>query len=296
MLALFATLFLLPPTHELATPGPAKVPLPGTDFIHLRWKSLRDSGYWAPPTIKLPFAGTYWLSAGTKSVVRTYSAEQFNQRIAEEGLTVVGEYRKRYKRLSQPERVVTAEYAKTMITVGPPEPIQPIELNLPIEFVLRYPQLVQLNYRGRPIDGVQVNLNGKALGHTNGAGQLPLPSLNFPARLSATVARAYPDQDTASWEFFTATLTLPPLSQRQAAIDDRELPGNELGGRQKVNHRVGDLVAGAIAAGGRFVAQGDERRRIGFLKRNRTGGHAIYADLRRPGPRHRPRHVNHTRL
>ena len=224
MIAFFATLFLIPGSHELATPGPVSIPLPGPDHIHLRWKSLRSSGYWEPPTLKLPFAGTYWVSAATKSKVRTIPAATFNQLVINDGLTMVQQYRKQYKQLNEPGRIVTSDYAKTMITVGPPEPIAPVELNLPVEFILRYPQLVQLNFRGQPIEGIQISLNGKPIGITNGAGQLPLPVLNFPAKLTATVVRAYPDPGTAPWEFFNASLTLPPLSNRQAALGNGQLP------------------------------------------------------------------------
>jgi hypothetical protein len=222
VIAFFATLFLIPGSHELATPGPVSIPLPGPDHIHLRWKSLRSSGYWEPPTLKLPFAGTYWVSAATKSKVRTIPAATFNQLVINDGLTMVQQYRKQYKQLNEPGRIVTSDYAKTMITVGPPEPIAPVELNLPVEFILRYPQLVQLNFRGQPIEGIQISLNGKPIGITNGAGQLPLPVLNFSAKLTATVVRAYPDPGTAPWEFFNASLTLPPLSQRQAAFGRNE--------------------------------------------------------------------------
>ena len=222
MIAFFATLFLIPGSHELATPGPVSIPLPGPDHIHLRWKSLRSSGYWEPPTLKLPFAGTYWVSAATKSKVRTIPATTFNQLVINDGLTMVQQYRKQYKQQNEPGRIVTSDYAKTMITVGPPEPIAPVELNLPIEFILRYPQLVQLNFRGQPIEGIQISLNGKPIGITNGAGQLPLPVLNFSAKLTATVVRAYPDPGTAPWEFFNASLTLPPLSNRQAAVGRNE--------------------------------------------------------------------------
>lgn len=296
MIAFFATLFLLPGSHELATPGPVSIPLPGPDFIHLRWKSLQSSGYWSPPTLKLPFAGTYWVSAATKSTVRTIPAPAFNQLITQEGIMVVQEYRKQYKQQNLPGRIVTADYAKTMITVGPPQPIQPVELNLPIEFVLRYPQLVQLNFRGQPIEGIQISLNGKPIGRTNGAGQLPLPNLNSASKLTATVVRVYPDQSTAPWEFFNATLTLPPLSQRQAAIDNRQLPGYKLGRGHEVDHRIGNLVARAKPLGGRLGPQRLQGLTAGFLKRNRPRRDAVHADLRRPGPRHRPRHMNHARL
>jgi hypothetical protein len=255
VIAFLAALFLVPGTHEVATPGVVNLPLPGNDYIHLRWKSVRHEGYWKPPTLKLPFAGTYWVSAATKSVVRTIPADTFNKQIRDEGLTTVEDYRRKNRLTAQPGRIVSSEYAKTMITVGPPEPIQPIILNLPIEFVLLYPQLVQLNYRGYPIEGVLVSLNGKPLGRTNGAGQLPLPVLSFASRLTATVPRVYPDPSTAPWEFFSASLTLPPLNQRQATIDHRQLPGNELRGRQVVHHGVRNFIPRAKAARRRLLEQ-----------------------------------------
>lgn len=296
MIAFFATLFLLPGSHELATPGPVSIPLPGQDLIHLRWKSLKSSGYWSPPTLKLPFAGTYWVSAATKSIVRTITAQTFNKLLVQEGISVVQDYRKQYKQTNQPGRIVTADYAKTMITVGPPEPIQPVELNLPIEFVLRYPQLVQLNFRGQPIEGIQVSLNGKPIGRTNGAGQLALPSLNSPTKLTATVVRVYPDQSTAPWEFFNASLTLPPLSQRQAAVDHRQLPRHKLRRSHVIDNGIGNLVASAEATGGSLRKQRLQWRTPGLLERHRPRRDAIHADLRRPGPGHRPRHVDHSRL
>lgn len=282
----------MPGSHELATPGPVSVPLNGPGFLHLRWKSQRSSGYWEPPTLKLPFAGTYWVSAATKSQVRTIAAATFNQMLVQDGLSIVTQYRKQYKQTNEPGRVVTADYAKTMITVGPPEPISPIELNLPIEFILRYPQLVQLNFRGQPIADIQVNLNGKAIGRTNGAGQLPLPLLNSATKLTATVARAYPDPTTAPWEFFNASLTLPPLSQRQAAIDHRELPGNKLRGREEVDHGIGNLIASAKALGGSLGAEGLQGSRLSFFKGNGTRGHAVDADPGSPGPGHSAGHVD----
>jgi hypothetical protein len=282
----------MPGSHELATPGPVSLPLNGPGYLHLRWKSQRSSGYWEPPTLKLPFAGTYWVSAATKSQVRTIPAATFNQMLVQDGMTIVAQYRKQYKQTNEPGRVVTADYAKTMITVGPPEPITPIELNLPIEFILRYPQLVQLNFRGQPIADIQVNLNGKPIGRTNGAGQLPLPLLNSATKLTATVARAYPDPTTAPWEFFNASLTLPPLSQRQAAIDHRELPGDELRGRQVVDHGIGNLIARTEALGGRLGAEGLQGSSVGLFKGNGTGSHAVDADLGGPGAGHGARHVD----
>ncbi|MBM3763423.1 MAG: DUF4198 domain-containing protein [Acidobacteria bacterium] len=268
MIPFLATLFLVPGSHELATPGPVSMKLPGSDYIHLRFKSLLTNGYWKPPSVKLPHAGTYWISAATKSVVRSIPAEAFNQLVVQDGLTMVEQYRKQYKQTGQPGRIVTSDFAKTMVTVGPPEPIQPVELNLPIEFILRYPQLVQLNFRGQPIEGVQVSLNGKPIGRTNGAGQLALPLLNMPSKLTATVVRVYPDQSTAPWEFFNASLTLPPLSQRQATIDYRELPGEELWRGEVKGDRVGAVIAGAEALGGRFAGELLEGIDIGFLEWN----------------------------
>jgi len=296
VLVLFASLFLIPSTHEIPTPGVVQMPLAGSGHIHLRWKSLRSSGVWTPPTVRLPFAGTYWVSAATKSVVKSYPAKEFAQLLAGNGLSMVEEYRAKYKQSAQVGRVVTSDYAKTMLTVGPPEPIQPVVLNLPIEFVLLYPQLVQLNFRGQPIDGVQVNLNGKALGRTNGAGQIPLPNLNSATRLTATVARVYPDTTTAPWEFFNASLTLPPLSQRQAAVNNGQLAGYEFGGREEVENSVGDLVAGAEATGGGAGLEVLKRWRFGFFKGDGTGGDAVDADLWGPRARQRPREMDDTGL
>ncbi len=109
MIAFFTTLFLLPGSHELATPGPVNLPLAGSNFIHLRWKSLRNSGYWEPPTLKLPMAGTYWVSAATKTVVRTMAAPEFNRMLAADGLTVVEEYRTKCKQVDKPGRYVASE-------------------------------------------------------------------------------------------------------------------------------------------------------------------------------------------
>jgi hypothetical protein len=296
VLAFFTTLFLLPGSHELATPGPVNIPLQGTNYLHLRWKSLRNSGYWEPPTLRLPMAGTYWVSAATKTVVRNLPAQDFNRLLASEGLTVVEDFRKKYRQQDKPGRYVASEYAKTMITVGPPEPIQPVELNLPIEFVLRYPQLLQLNFRGSPIEGIQISLNGKPIGRTNGAGQLPLPPLNSASRLTATVVRVYPDPSTAPWEFFHASLTLPPLSQRQAAIDNRQLAGDEARSRQVKYDRVRHLISRSITSRRSLLAQCEQRCRIGFFKRYRPGRDAVHADHRRPSSGHGARHVNHTRL
>lgn len=293
MIALFVTLFLLPGTHELSAPGPVGIPLTGSNFLHLRWKSLKSSGYWNPPSLTLPSTGTYWVSAATRPQVRSFTAAAFNQLIEQGGITMVQEYRRKYKLTNQPAKALSSDYAKTMITVGPPEPIAPVELNLPIEFILRYPQLVQLNFRGKPISDIQISLNGKAIGRTNGAGQLPLPSLTSATRLSATVVRAYPDPTTAPWEFFNATLTLPPLSQRQATIDDRQLPGHELRRRQVIDNRIGDLIASAEATSGSPLEDFLQRSTVSFRKGNRPRRNAVHADLWCPGPRHRPRHMDH---
>ena len=296
MIAFFVTLFLLPGTHELSAPGPVGIPLAGPGYLHLRWKSLKSSGYWNPPSLTLPSTGTYWVSAATTPRVISFTAAAFNQLIERDGSTMVQDYRRKYKLTSQPGKALSSDYAKTMITVGPPEPIVPVELNLPIEFILRYPQLVQLNFRGKPIPGIQISLNGKAIGRTNGAGQLPLPSLTSATKLSATVVRAYPDPTTAPWEFFNATLTLPPLSQRQATIDNRQLPGHKLRRGQIIDNRIGDLVASAEAPCGRPLLQLLQRRAVGLFKRNCPRRNTVHADLWSPGPRHRPRHVDHPGL
>jgi hypothetical protein len=211
---LLATLFLLPPTHELAAPGTFQIPVAETKPRHLRWKSAAKEGYWNPPNLTLPLPGQYWVSAATPAKLRTMQAAEFSRYLKQEGLTFVEDYRRKYKLLQQPAKVIQSEYAKTLVSIGPIQTLSLISLNLPVEFVLRYATLLQLNFRGQPIPDVQVTLNGQVLGRTNGAGQIPLPELTAPARLSATVARAYADPTTASWEFFTATLTLPALGKR----------------------------------------------------------------------------------
>ncbi|WP_031500301.1 hypothetical protein [Bryobacter aggregatus] len=214
MIALLSTLFLIPGTHELVSPGPVNIPVAEQKAQHLRWKSAKASGYWDPPTLTLPAPGTYWISAATRAVVRTVKAPDFEQLIRQEGISMVQQYRKQYKLSAQPARILSTDYAKTLVRVGAPEEIIPIELNLPVELILLHPQLVQLKFRGQPVYDVQINLNGKPIGRTNGAGQLPLPALTQASQLTATVVRSYPDHTTADWEFFTATLTLPALSQR----------------------------------------------------------------------------------
>lgn len=296
MIAFFVSLFLIPGSQELSAPGPVSIPLTGPNYLHLRWKSLKSSGYWNPPSLNLPATGTYWVSAATKPQVRTFTAAAFNQRIEQDGITMVQDYRRKNKLTNQPAKALTSDYAKAMVTVGPPEPIAPVELNLPIEFILRYPQLVQLNFRGKPIPDIQISLNGKAIGRTNGAGQLPLPVLSSASKLSATVVRFYPDISTAAWEFFNATLTLPPLSQRQATIDNRQLPGHELRRRQVIDNSVSDLIAGTEATGGRPLEKFLQRRAVRFFKGNRPWRDAVHADLRCPGPGHRPRHMDHPGL
>ena len=84
MIPLLATLFLIPGTHQLAAPGPLSIPLAGPSYLHLRWKSDKASGYWAPPTLNLPSPGTYWISAATHPVVRAFKATDFEQLLRKE--------------------------------------------------------------------------------------------------------------------------------------------------------------------------------------------------------------------
>lgn len=209
---ILAAIFLIPTQHQIAAPGALNIPFAEPKPLHLRWKSASQQGYWNPPSINLPAPGAYWVSAATPSKLRTLPAADANRYLREQGLSVVEAYRKQYKLEQQPLRVIHSQYAKTLVSVGPIETISLITLNLPVEIILRYASLLQVNFRGQPIPDIQVSLNGKVLGRTNGAGQIPLPELTAPTRLSATVARAYADPTTASWELFTATLTLPALA------------------------------------------------------------------------------------
>lgn len=292
MIPLLATLFLIPGTHQLAAPGPLSIPLAGPSYLHLRWKSDKASGYWAPPTLNLPSPGTYWISAATKPVVRAFKATDFEQLLRKEGITMVQQYRRQYKLSAQPSKILASEYAKTMVEVGNPRPITAITLNLPVELILLHPQLIQLNFRGQPLYDIQINMDGSPIGRTNGAGQLPLPSLSRATKMSATVVRSYPDHSTADWEFFTATLTLPQLDQRQAAIDNGQLPRHKRAGSQVEEHRIGNIIACTKPPGWSLslqLLQGSSPR---FFKRNSTGSNAIDANLRSPGPRHRASHMN----
>ncbi len=289
---LLATLFLIPGTHQLAAPGPLSIPLAGPSYLHLRWKSDNASGYWTPPTLNLPAPGTYWISAATKPVVRAFKATDFEQLLQKEGITMVQQYRRQYKLSAQPSKILASEYAKTMVEVGKPSPIAATSLNLPVELILLHPQLIQLNFRGKPLYDIQINIDGTPVGRTNGAGQLPLPALSRATKMSATVVRSYPDHSTADWEFFTATLTLPQLDQRQAAIDNRQLPRHKGAGSQEEEHRIGNIVASAKPSGRSLSLQLQHHFSPGFFKRNSAGSNAVYADLRRPGPRHRASHMN----
>ena len=296
MIPLLATLFLIPGTHQLAAPGPLSIPLAGPSYLHLRWKSDKSSGYWAPPTLNLPSPGTYWISAATKPVVRAFKATDFEQLLRQEGITMVQQYRRQYKLTAQPSKILASDYAKTMVEVGKPSPIAATTLNLPVELILLHPQLIQLNFRGQPIYDIQINIDGTPIGRTNGAGQLPLPSLTRATKMSATVARSYPDHATADWEFFTATLTLPQLDQRQAAIDNRQLPRHKGAGSQIEEHCIGHIVASAKSSGGSLSLQLLKGRSPRLLKRNGARGDAIDANLRGPGPRHGASHMNDASL
>lgn len=296
MIPLLTTLFLIPGTHQIAAPGPVSIPLAGSSYLHLRWKSDKTSGYWSPPSLTLPAPGTYWISAATKPKLITYKAAAFEQLLRQKGIAMVQQYRSRYKLSAQPATILASDYAKTMIEVGPASPIAATALNLPIELILLHPQLIQLSFRGVPIYDIQIDIDGQPVGRTNGAGQLPLPSLTRAVKISATVVRSYPDQSTAAWEFFTATLTLPALHQRQAAIDNRQLPGHKLRRAQIEDDRVGNLVARTEASRRSLRLELLQWRRLSLLERNRSRRDTIDANFRSPGPRHGARHMNHARL
>ncbi len=210
-----AAIYLAPPSHSIARPGPVSLPLAGPRFVHTRWKGAGTEGLWAPPQLQLPQTGAYWVSAGAPARVKRYSPKEFHELAEASGLDLIANYRSKYKMGAQPVRLLENEYAKTLLRVGPSKPdATGVLLNLPAEFVLRYPTLLQLNFRGQPIAGIPVFVNGKRIGLTNGAGQIPLGEASGPLRVQASVVRAYPDHTTADWEVFTATLTLPPLEQR----------------------------------------------------------------------------------
>ncbi len=252
MIPLLATLFLTPGTHHVAAPGPVGIPLAGPAYLHLRWKSDKASGYWTPPTLTLPAPGAYWISAATKPVIRSYKAADFEALLRQEGIAMILQYRRQYKMTAVPAKILASDFAKTLVEVGPSPAIAATALNLPVELILLHPQLIQLNFRGQPIYDIQINIDGRPFGRTNGAGQLPLPSLTRAVKISATVARSYPDHSTADWEFFTATLTLPALNERQATIDDRQLPRDKRGGAQIEQHSVGNVLARSESPGGRL--------------------------------------------
>lgn len=296
MIPLLATLFLTPGTHHVAAPSPVSIPLAGLSYLHLRWKSDKASGYWTPPTLNLPAPGAYWISAATKPVIRAYKPADFELLLRQEGVTMIQQYRRQYKLTGVPAKILASDFAKTLVEVGPSPAIAATTLNLPVELILLHPQLVQLNFRGQPIYDIQINIDGRPFGRTNGAGQLPLPSLTRPVKLSATVARTYPDHSTADWEFFTATLTLPALNERQAAVDNRQLPGHKRRGAQKEDNGVGDVVARAESPGRRLRLQRPHWIGVGLVKGNGPWGDAIDADLRSPSSRHRAAHVDHAGL
>jgi hypothetical protein len=208
-------LVLNPPAFEASAPARIEFKLSDTNLIHTRWKSSTTQGEWLAPRLVLSQPGKYWISAGTKSRVKRYTPSDFEVLSLRQSLDLIAEYRKKYKLAAQPVRILENEFAKTLLHVGPRKADEPSQiLNLPIEFDLRYPTLLQLNFRGAPIAGIPVLVNGKRLGVTNGAGQIPIAGLDGKLEISASVVRAYPDHTTADWEVFTATLTLPELSLR----------------------------------------------------------------------------------
>lgn len=213
--ALAFALVLTPPTHEASAPASIDFKLSDNNLVHTRWKSNAAQGQWLAPRLLLSQPGKYWISAGTKPKVKRYTPADFEALSKQHSLDLIADYRKKYKLTAQPVRLLENEYAKTLLHVGPRKPEEPNQLlNLPIEFDLRYPTLLQLNFRGAPIAGIPVIVNGKRLGITNGAGQIPIAGLDGKLEISATVVRAYPDHTTADWELFTTTLTLPELSLR----------------------------------------------------------------------------------
>lgn len=220
ILALSFALFLTPPSHEASAPARIEFKLADTNLIHTRWKSnaargATTQGEWLAPRLVLSQPGKYWISAATKSKVKTYTPADFETLHAKHSLDLIASYRKQYKLTTRPVKILESDYAKTLLHVGPRKPDEPNQiLNLPIEFDLRYPTLLQLNFRGAPIAGIPVIVNGKRIGLTNGAGQIPIAGQDGKLEISATVVRAYPDRSTAEWELFTATLTLPELALR----------------------------------------------------------------------------------
>lgn len=214
-LALGFALVLNPPTFEASAPASIDFPLTETNLTHTRWKSGASQGEWLAPRLTLSRPGKYWVSAGAKPLLKRYSPAQFEDLHARLALDLIADYRKKYKLTAQPVRILENTYAKTMLYVGPRKPDEPNPLlNLPIEFDLRYPTLLQLNYRGAPVPSIPVIVNGKRLGLTNGAGQISIAGQDGKLEISATVIRGYPDHTTADWEVFTTTLTLPPLPLR----------------------------------------------------------------------------------
>ncbi len=215
ILFLAFALYLTPPSHELAQPGSVRFDLTEPQLLHTRWRSPAANGNWAPPEIRLSQPGTYWISAATKARVLTLDPKAFATEAGRLGLEMIVDYRKSYNLQAKPLRMVHSAYAKTMVRVGAlRSDSAELLLHLPVELVLRAPSLLQLNFRGQPIAGIPVMINGKKFGYTNGAGQLPLSGLPGRLEVSASVVRAYPDRSTADWEVFTATLTLPELNLR----------------------------------------------------------------------------------
>ncbi|GAB4364518.1 MAG: hypothetical protein OHK0021_08330 [Bryobacter sp.] len=213
---LLIALTLRPPSHEVPQPGAIQIPVENAARLrHTRWKAGTLSGEWLPPKLVLSKPGTYWISAAEPERLRTLSAKEFSALAQAEGLELIRDYRSQYKLEAQPVRILRSQYAKTMLRIGPRNSDNaPVVLNLAIEFVLRGPNLVQLNFRSQPIAGIPVLANGKLLGYTNAAGQLPLGNVPGAVELRASVVRGYPDRSTADWEVFTASLTLPEAAAR----------------------------------------------------------------------------------
>lgn len=216
ILALLLAITLRPASHEIAQPGVVRFPLENAEKLrHTRWRGPGASGEWVPPQLTLSKPGVYWISAATPPIVRKLDPAAFQALHQAEQLDLIVNYRAQYKMEAKPVRLLHSTFAKTMLRIGPRESAaENVVLHLPVEFVLRAPSLVQLNFRGQPIAGIPVVANGKRVGVTNGAGQLPLAGLTGKLELRASVVRGYPDTSTADFEAFTATLTLPEVEAR----------------------------------------------------------------------------------
>jgi hypothetical protein len=171
-------------------------------------------------------AGAHWVTISTKPRAFELDAERFTPYLTAEGLEWVAGDREKSGSANKPGRERYSKYAKSLVVSGPADlsflrkpiglAIEIVPLTDPAKIKPGGVLPIQLLYRGKPAEGVQVEAawaseqkaERRPAGRTGADGRL---SIRLPRsgmwRLNAVLMERCADSSVADWESYWASLT-----------------------------------------------------------------------------------------